>query len=66
MSSIHEIINSELNTYERIIKKWDEFCSECKHAYKRKNDDDYLYCRLRKKKCPHLRELSEMAERKEE
>lgn len=39
---------------------WIEKCLVCKHAYRKIDDDDILYCRLRKKECPHL------AARKEE
>lgn len=30
---------------------WVNQCIKCKHSYKRKNDDDTMYCRLRKPGC---------------
>lgn len=56
-------VDEALNEFEAVNERWLEWCMNCKHAYKRKNDDDTLWCRLRKRKCPHL---AEMAERKEE
>ena len=53
-------VDEVLDDIEAINKQWLEWCANCKHAYKRKNDDDTLWCRLRKRKCPHV------AERKEE
>lgn len=53
-------IEEALDQLEETQKQWLEWCLECKHAYRKKNDDDTWWCRLRKRKCPHL------AERKEE
>ena len=52
-------IERELDKFESISKHWLELCEDCKHAYKRKDDDDTMWCRLRKRKCPHLAELEE-------
>lgn len=53
-------IEEALDQLEETQKQWLEWCLECKHAYRKKNDADTLWCRLRKRKCPHL------AERKKE
>lgn len=53
-------IEEALDEFESAQEQWVEWCLNCKHAYRRKNDADTLWCRLRTRKCPHL------AERKEE
>ncbi len=30
------------------LESWAKKCLNCKHAYKRKDDADMIYCRLRK------------------
>ena len=52
-------IERELDKFEAISKHWLEWCLDCKHSYKRKDDDDTMWCRLRKRKCPHLSEMEE-------
>ncbi len=47
------------------IEKWYRFCMICPHSYKRKDDADTVYCRLRKSQCIHKKEIDD-AERKEE
>jgi hypothetical protein len=48
---------------EKLIEEnWLNWCYECKHAYQRKDDTDYMYCRLRKRPCPHLAEYEEKEE----
>ena len=54
--TVHERIERELDMFEAVQKQWLEWCLDCKHAYKKKNDADTLWCRLRKRKCPHLAE----------
>ena len=46
-----------------IEENWENWCYECKHAYHRQDDADYIYCRLRKKECPHLGEWNDESER---
>ena len=29
------------------LEDWAKKCISCIHCYKKKNDDDYLYCRLK-------------------
>ena len=58
--TVHEEIERELDMFEEVQRQWLEWCSDCKHAYRKVSDADTLHCRLRKRKCPHL------AERKEE
>ena len=55
-------VDEELDEFAT-VNKWLEWCMNCKHAYRRIDDADTLYCRLRKRKCPHV---AEMAERKDE
>ena len=40
-------------------EEWVEHCLECKHAYRRQDDTETLWCRLRKKKCPYMEEVKE-------
>lgn len=47
------------------FEKWYQFCMICPHSYKRKDDADTVYCRLKKNVCPHKDEIEE-AERKKE
>ena len=47
------------------FEKWYRFCMICPHSYKRKDDADTIYCRLRKRQCIHKKEIED-AERKEE
>lgn len=56
-------IDEALDEFEAENERWLEWCLDCKHAYRKKADADTLWCRLRKRKCPHL---AEMTERKEE
>ena len=58
--NVHEAIERKLDMFEAVQEQWLEWCLECKHAYRKKGDADNLWCRLRKRQCPHL------AERKEE
>ena len=51
-------VDEVLDDFEAINKQWIEWCMNCKHAYKRKNDDT-LWCRLRKRECPHVAERKE-------
>ena len=39
---------SDLIDMQEAIDDWVEKCLTCKHSYKRKDDDDTLYCRCRK------------------
>ena len=32
-------------------EEWVAKCNECAHSYKRKDDDETIYCRLRKGEC---------------
>ena len=62
--TIQDEINHELDMFMETLDEWVSLCLDCKHAYKRKSDDDMLYCRLRKRKCP--KKKLKVAEREEE
>lgn len=43
---------------------WVDQCRQCKHSYKRKNDDDLMFCRL--KKCRFEQYVSKKKKAKKE
>ena len=54
--TVQDEINHELDLFMETLEEWFELCLDCKHAYKRKNDADMLFCRLRKRKCPYKKQ----------
>ena len=57
MENVIQPITEEERARERWIEdNFEDWCCECKHVYRRQDDYDYLYCRLRKRPCPHLAE----------
>lgn len=49
------------------LEDWAKKCMSCTHCYKKKNDDEYIYCRCRNGKCNYkpskkIKEIQKMKE----